>query len=247
MTLIIGFWAQPLAYPHFSRWILWNVGQGQWLTYSSTTSCHHLDMGGERAPWQRIKEECGSKTNSLSLSHWDWDHLSLIRKAKYQLGQLCLMVGPNGPVPHSPAKRNLLKRLPPCPAEHQPVPWQELNWSLRQPHRAQANDHSRVMITNSFHILVPGDSPIRQEVGWAPKLTTRAHHIKILVLGHHGSRTSSSIELLHRLRGLRQSWVSARKNRYGHPHPKVRAKLNRRGIPVLRTENWGNLIVETKP
>src|ERR1043165_525124 len=72
------------------RFYFWNVGQGQWLTWSDETRCLHFDMGGERAPLRRIRELCRYKTNVLYLSHSDEDHLRFIPWGVRSLPELCL-------------------------------------------------------------------------------------------------------------------------------------------------------------
>jgi competence protein ComEC len=61
-----------------------------------------------------------------------------------------------------------------------------------------------------------------------------------LILGHHGSQTSSSQAFLTQARpGL--AIASARRARYGHPHRKVVSRLRQKKIPTLTTEDWGSL------
>jgi competence protein ComEC len=88
--------------------------------------------------------------------------------------------------------------------------------------------------------LVTGDSPKGNERIWSRRLA-RGDASPVLVLGHHGSRTSTSETLLQRLPRLVMAVASARKNRYGHPHPEVARLLRSRGIALLSTEVWGHL------
>jgi beta-lactamase superfamily II metal-dependent hydrolase len=90
-------------------------------------------------------------------------------------------------------------------------------------------------------ILMPGDSPIKKEKLWISHIKS-PEQIKILILGHHGSATSTGNLLLQSLSGLRLTIASARSKVYGHPNKKVRARLKRRGLQIVTTESWGNLI-----
>lgn len=76
---------------------------------------------------------------------------------------------------------------------------------------------------------------------WGPQLP-KAHKI-VLILGHHGSKSSTSEYLLNNL-SIRQSISSARWKRYHHPHPQVLARLQIKKIPNLRTEDWGHIIFQ---
>jgi competence protein ComEC len=56
---------------------------------------------------------------------------------------------------------------------------------------------------------------------------------------HHGSKTSSSLDLL---KVINPDWAFAQngyRNRYNHPHPTVRARYQDLGIPFLQTPNTG--------
>jgi beta-lactamase superfamily II metal-dependent hydrolase len=65
----------------------------------------------------------------------------------------------------------------------------------------------------------------------------------LLKIGHHGSRTSSGEALLDAVRP-RVALVSVgRVNRFGHPHPDVRARFARRGIAWRSTSEEGALDV----
>jgi competence protein ComEC len=65
----------------------------------------------------------------------------------------------------------------------------------------------------------------------------------LLKIGHHGSRTSSGEALLDAVRP-RVALVSVgRVNRFGHPHPDVRARFARRGIAWRSTGEEGALDV----
>lgn len=91
-------------------------------------------------------------------------------------------------------------------------------------------------------ILVPGDSDRNAEKYWSSALPG-VGGTRVLVLGHHGSRTSTSRELLTRLPNLKMAIVSARRRRYGHPHIEVLQLLRDFRVPVLNTEDWGNIFV----
>jgi competence protein ComEC len=65
----------------------------------------------------------------------------------------------------------------------------------------------------------------------------------VLKVGHHGSRTSTSPALLRSV-APRLALVSAgRRNPYGHPAVDVLARLERRGVRVLRTDHHGRIEV----
>jgi len=103
----------------------------------------------------------------------------------------------------------------------------------------QSNEFSRVFVIEG-QILAPGDSTHKEELLWAK--TARSFPIQLLILGHHGSKTSTSSTLLRNLPFAEQAIASCRKARYGHPHAEVLARLRQAGIAAISTEDWGSII-----
>ena len=67
----------------------------------------------------------------------------------------------------------------------------------------------------------------------------------VLKLGHHGSKTSSTIPFVDAVQprlGLVSVGIT---NRYGHPSPETLETFARRGIPLLRTDREGTFVIET--
>ena len=76
------------------------------------------------------------------------------------------------------------------------------------------------------------------------------HHlipeVDILKMGHHGSRTSTSDELLIAT-NPRFVWNSAgRNNWFGHPHPITIKRLEDRRVPYLSTHKHGAITFKVK-
>ncbi len=238
------FTATPVSRDRRDQFTIWNVGQGQWLTYASSDRCYHFDMGGEFAPWAKILQLCQRKENVLFLSHSDWDHISQMRKTQSLLRNLCLVSIPREYL--SPKKLNFFKSFRACSEEHSTSEKiQELNFhpelhftTTRK--KPNSNRYSRVFELQN-EVIIPGDSDRSAEKYWVPLIPERA--LRLLVLGHHGSRTSTSKVLLEKLH-FSMALASARRSRYGHPHPETVERLRAKKIPILSTEQWGNITVE---
>ena len=212
-----------------SELIVWNVGQGQWVTVVDEQACWHFDMGGEFAPWSAILAKCRSRSNRVSLSHWDWDHIGFVSRAKMHLPDMCLLDPPLGVA--NERKTRTIRAVPNCTSKRPFESWSDAEGNT-------ANSLSRV--TSWLGVVTPGDSTTAEERLWASKMKTLAG-ARVLIAGHHGSRTSTSDFLLSRLPGLRLAIASQRKRRYGHPHPDVVKRLFRHRIPLLLTEDWGTI------
>jgi competence protein ComEC len=105
------------------------------------------------------------------------------------------------------------------------------------------NDNSLVLrITHGTRtFLLLGDAESHTERSLAPRLG-RADVVKV---GHHGSRTSSTPELV----GATRPWLAVMSagpgNRYGHPHPEVVDRWGESGAHVARTDRDGSVTVWT--
>ena len=214
-----------------AEFVVWNIGQGQWTTWITPQTCFHYDIGGERDLSKKVALRCREKNNQVFLSHWDQDHVGLIKKYRKLVPDVCLFNYPLGKP--SAGKLRLVQGIPLCP--QLPVAAKRV-FAGRE--GKGSNDTCQVFTILNNKILIPGDSTKQEEKIWAPDLSPA---ISGLVLGHHGSRSSSSELLLQHLPHLRWAVASARKIRYGHPHPEVVARLREHHIPLLKTEDWGSL------
>ncbi|UXR63145.1 hydrolase [Bdellovibrio bacteriovorus] len=236
LFLLLTFSATPLQNFFSGTYlVIWNVGQGQWATQITPERCQHFDMGGEFFPWKKLHQACGDKTNEIYLSHWDWDHIGALSKPALRrtLGHRCLALAPDGPA--SKYKKSLLANLSSCSAR-------DSDLKIWTPFTAEKDSNARSHVLLHREVLLPGDSPQKQEVLWSQLPWVRT--ARVVVLGHHGSRTSSSEQLFRALPRVRLTIASARWARYRHPHPQVLERLRQHHLPLLRTEDWGNIWLE---
>ncbi len=236
VALLISFWASAVSEVLVDRLIIWNVGQGLWTTIVSLDSCTHIDMGGEKINWKKLVAACGSKSkNKAAFTHFDLDHISFAEQASRRLPGFCIAVPPRGPATAEKIKTFSSFKL--CAEKSTELT--EINFPIVVASK-KPNDHSRVFTGKTA--LFPGDSTSKQERIWSRFILPQ--RFKYLVLGHHGSKTSTSVKLLKALPQLRLAIASARKKRYGHPHPSVVKNLHARGVAALSTEQWNNIVIE---
>lgn len=234
LLLFICAFSSRLSLPEGTpyEFIVWNVGQGSWSTLKTAKDCFHFDLGGEANPLPSVRKACDGRMNRLYFSHWDWDHISFAASARNGFTKVCLAEAPGGPTPKK--RTSILNGLSACP----PTPLVE-RIDFIPPKKASANDHSKIFIVLG-RILISGDSSAKMEKIWLRGIP-RPGDIEFLLLGHHGSRTSTSQTLLEYLPNLKKTVASARNAKYGHPHPLVIQRLRASGIPQLSTEDWGHL------
>jgi competence protein ComEC len=226
-TMSLG---QRITQEGIVNFIIWNVGQGSWSTFVDQEYCLHFDMGGELSPQPKVLHLCKNRSNQFYLSHEDRDHMNFVSQFSQRVQNFCIYY-PNE------IKKKSLKKITPC---QEPHPYVELIFKGLP--SGDANDQSAVYLLLG-QVLIPGDAPMSAERLFQRQVP---HNLYLLILGHHGSKTSSSAQLLRQAQPS-MSVSSARKKRYGHPHWKVTARLKRHQIPLLRTESLGHIGFKLSP
>lgn len=241
---MVTFKTKYASTPDFINvWVAWNVGQGQWVTQILSDDCHHYDIGGEVGSFKAVKKtllsHCGSKTNKLHLSHWDYDHFLNLPSFAKAVPKLCWQNLPEFMHTKKLAKKILALNIPHCQLL---LHGQNNNPELWIPFTARNTNESSIIFYNN-NVLITGDSPIQKEKLWVQEFLDIAL-TRVLILGHHGSRTSTGKTLLSSLPQLKFSIASSRYAKYGHPHKDVLNRLRGFKIPLLKTEDWGNIWFE---
>jgi competence protein ComEC len=109
-----------------------------------------------------------------------------------------------------------------------------------------SNDSSVVLEIRfgAFAALLTGDAPAAGELLFLPRLLSP--RAQVLKVGHHGSHTSTSQELVERIRPETALVSVGLRNRYGHPHREVLDRLQEAGARVLRTDRDGTVVVRAR-
>ncbi|HUR20773.1 MAG TPA: MBL fold metallo-hydrolase, partial [Vicinamibacterales bacterium] len=120
---------------------------------------------------------------------------------------------------------------------HPPLP----GWERRR----VRNDDSLVLRVRfgSCEILLTGDAGAEFESPFTRDPT--APPIRVLKVGHHGSKSSSSEQFLDAYAPTAAVVSAGQGNLFGHPAPVVIDRLTQRGIDVFRTDRDGAIVIET--
>ena len=113
--------------------------------------------------------------------------------------------------------------------------------TLYAPLGSETENESCVIVLctqEDFDVLITGDSPSTIEY----RLLDHADlpDIELLVVGHHGSASSTSQDLLDAVTP-EIAVISVGENSYGHPANSVLRRLDNEGILVYRTDENGSL------
>lgn len=110
-----------------------------------------------------------------------------------------------------------------------------------------SNDGSIVgkLVYGNDSFLLTGDATLYTEnqLEWNEKAETLKSDV--LKLGHHGSRTSSSLLWLESVQPRVAIISAGLNNKYGHPSQEVLDRLLSLNIPFLNTAKQGNIIFES--
>ena len=224
------------------------------LLYDTGPTYGKKDDAGKRIILPFLRGGGITEIDRMVISHSDSDHIggaqSILKEIKVDsmLGSL-------------PSNNSLLqnlhsKNIPSLPCRFgQYWVWDEVEFYIWHPHEntlfqenynMKPNEMSCVLeirnATTSFWLT--GDVEKHGESEIIARLTSRTLHpmrdkTLVFMAPHHGSKTSSSTELLQILSPDIAFAQNAYKNRYGHPHPKVVARYADLNIPFLQTSLTG--------
>ena len=93
-------------------------------------------------------------------------------------------------------------------------------------------------------IMLTGDASVKTEKIILEENYQEQLKSNILKVGHHGSRTSTSLEFLKVINPSYAFISDGKDNKYGHPHKEILDELNQFGAKVLRTDLLGAIIMK---
>lgn len=181
------------------------------------------------------------KLNTLVLSHNDNDHdgaaESLLAKLPIQsiyAGQPAAYQNLNPTLPITHCQKNIHWQ------------WDSVNFrfltpTLEAPPK-ETDDNARSCVlhiqTHNTAAMITGDLPAQGE----NLLLREPIGAEVLIIGHHGSKTSSSLDFLRMVNPKIAAISVGYLNRYRHPHPSVLQRLSQENIPFLRTDQTGQML-----
>lgn len=113
---------------------------------------------------------------------------------------------------------------------------------------AKSNDRSCVVLVSgaSGSLLLTGDATSSIEPAMIEALGEVRHPLALTV-GHHGSKTATSAQLLDAIDPQLALVSAGYRNHFGHPHADVKTRLAERGIALFNTADSGYLHLRFGP
>ena len=254
LLLPVFFWQPPRPAVGQFELLAADVGQGTAVLVRTASRTLLYDAGprtsassdaGSRVLVPLLRA-LGERLDTLLLSHPDSDHTG---------GAVAvLQAQPQAQLLGSVAELPELQALRPASAcmAGQRWHWDGVEFSILHPQPAESDAPAstgktrntnaqscvlRIMAPNGVAALLPGDIEIAQE----QSLLAQAAPLRadVLLLPHHGSKTSSGAALLDAVRP-RSAWAqTSYRNRFGHPAPEVVQRLQERQIRLVNSVQCG--------
>lgn len=188
------------------------------------------------------------RLDALILSHGDFDHYGGMSAVARPFSPRRFYVDADEKTPrvieliaNLQAQGTEIKRVS---KEHR-IKTDDLSVHIHRPPLPDADPNDRSLVVSfsyaALGVLLPGDLETDGELWLVDHIYGRRALMKV---PHHGSRTSSSDELLDHLRPAVAVSSSGRHNRFGHPHLEVVERYEERGIDLFRTDLDGAVVVE---
>lgn len=247
----------PLAEGAFRLTVL-DVGQGlaavvetrrYTLVYDTGPRFTDTADAGNRIVAPFLRAAGLRRADGLIVSHQDLDHaggaLSLMAMVPVTWFASSLTAD------HAVVRRAQAKSLALACVAGQQWTWDGVRFTMLHPTSAEyedafgkTNDRSCVVRIDSPHgsALITGDIEAKTE---ALLLRTRRDELKadVLVVPHHGSRTSSTIAFIRAVAPAIALIGCGYRNRFGHPRPDIVARYTTNEVSVVRTDLAGALTV----
>lgn len=126
--------------------------------------------------------------------------------------------------------------------------WDGVHFSILHPDATESirgNDASCVLQVeaNGERLLLPGDIEVAGERALLARVGDKLRS-DILVVPHHGSRTSSTSAFVERVAPRWALFAAGYRNRYGFPRPEIRARYREQGSQQLISSETGAIKIQ---
>ena len=218
--------------------------RGHLLVYDAGPQYSRDSDAGQRVLLPLLRARGERRIHRLLLSHRDTDHVggALAVMKGLPVGELLSSLEASHPLlvdrPHAPRTQR-------CEAGQSWV-WDGVRFDVLRP---QAGDYARSLKSNAMSCVLRisgagGSALLTGDIEHEQESALVAEHgpalrSDVLIVAHHGSRTSSTAEFLAAVAPQTAVIQAGYRNRFAHPAPEVLARLRERGIHTLTSPLCG--------
>ena len=239
-------WLEPRLADYYVTVV--DVGQGQCVILHSEGKTYLVDCGGS------FDEEVANRTvaalhsqgifrvDGLIVTHYDRDHVGGVPLllSRVPVNTLYLPRGPDGEEWFSQICGNIHWM-----EKNEEILWRGASIQIFTPGVLETSNESSLCVLfqkGNCDILITGDQTQLGEMALLCQYPIP--ELDVLVVGHHGSHSSTGEFLLERTKPAVAVISVGEDNGYGHPSPEVLELLERFGCEIRRTDIEGNIIIK---
>lgn len=240
---LLASWAEPLM--DDARLTVLDVGQGQAMLLQSEGRTYLIDCGGESDTQtadlvaQTLLSQGVSHLDGILLTHYDSDHAGGLENLLTRIQTDLLILPDTVDAKPFPQVEGTVCYVD----EDMQITFGEAIIRVFGPvYSGSSNENSLCILfeRENCAILVTGD---RSDFGERMLMRrTDLPDVDLLVAGHHGSKTSTSVELLRCVTPETVIISVGENNIYGHPDGELLERLAQFGCSVYRTDEFGTII-----
>lgn len=227
-----------------------DVGQGQSILIQGDGKSYLVDCGGDipaiaaDAAAQALLSQGVRRLDGLILTHYDEDHAGGVEYLLHRIGVDTLYLPDTS---EGNAIRNALSEQ-----YAESICWINESTLLQKPameislipakQQDEGNESSMCILfqVENCDILITGDLSVAGERALIEQI--ELPDLELLVVGHHGSKTSTGLELLAQTRPAAAAISVGANNSYGHPSQEVLDRLMWFDCKIYRTDREGTII-----
>lgn len=253
VLFLFYLYIKPIFYNPFLTMI--DVNQGDSFFLHANHKNILIDTGGKKMYSQNKREYYKGKEiilylkskgirqiDTIFLSHGDIDHMqdALYLTKNFPIKKVVLNEGKNNNL-----EKELLKYVKKNKIEYKRISKGKIKvgknifYALNKKNSENENKDSLILYTKikKYNILFMGDADIENE-----KYLLNAYNLPkmdILKIGHHGSKTSTRISFLKKVKPVYSLISVGKENKYGHPSKEVLHNLKKVNSKIYRTDIHG--------
>ena len=228
-----------------------NVGQGQCLLLQSGSKVYMIDCGGDTP--EKTADEAATtllsqgitRLDGVILTHYDADHAA---GTEYLLGRVptdTLYLPVTADTGEMERFASLYTDAIQWIDEDTVITDDNIRISLFPAATTASGNESSMCVlcqVENCDILITGDTNAQGERRLLQNHTLP--DLEVLVVGHHGSKTATTLELLHATAPDAAIISVSAYNNYGHPAQETLDRLTLCGCYIFRTDHMGTIIIK---